>query len=54
MNNMNGGLNFSLARKTGKEFLLLTMISEKYSVLIRFMSLHNEKSFTYQSQGIYI
>lgn len=46
--------SFSLTRKTGEEFLQLTKIPVKCSVLIRFMSIHNEKSFTYKSQGIYV
>ena len=54
MENVKNALNFSLTRKTGADFLQLTMIAEECSVLIRFMSIYNEKPFTYKSQGVYV
>lgn len=41
---MKNALIFFLTKKTGKGFLQLTVIAKKCSVLIRFMSIHNEKT----------
>lgn len=41
---MKNALIFFLTKETGEEFLQLTIIAEKCSVLIRFVSVHNEKT----------
>lgn len=41
---MKNALIFFLTKETGEEFLQLTIIAEKCTVLIRFMSIHSEKT----------